>query len=296
MPHSCWLPIAALQEELAASGWDLGVPPVVAPRAHYGRPQDAPAQPTVFAGQEFRWGVRACRSRRPFRAGRQLTARLPESTGVAHSCCAWAAGARRVPTSAVEDLPEFQAGAAPRALQHLQQQQQPAQPWGLPQGPAGPPRGQRLLAYVPAKPPPSRAATDAWLAARRRRQRGRQQRGGGGEASFGMDPNTGKLLPAAAAADAEGRPGSAGAEGGTPSSLNLGDADLLATPSLCTLGSAGGSGQGTPGSGAATPPGTTAGTSGAAGGARRGQRDAVAIEGASEGSSSEEEQEEEVRG
>lgn len=42
------------QEELAASMWQHGLQPVVAPVAHYGRPQDAPAQPTVFAGQEFR--------------------------------------------------------------------------------------------------------------------------------------------------------------------------------------------------------------------------------------------------
>lgn len=46
--------LSALQEELAASAWSLGVPPVVAPKAHYSRPQDAPAQPTVFAGQEYR--------------------------------------------------------------------------------------------------------------------------------------------------------------------------------------------------------------------------------------------------
>ena len=46
---------AYAQDELVASGWQLGVPPVVASRAHYGRPQDAPANPTVFAGQEFRW-------------------------------------------------------------------------------------------------------------------------------------------------------------------------------------------------------------------------------------------------
>lgn len=45
-----------VQEELAASMWQHGLQPVVAQVAHYGRPQDAPAQPTVFAGQEFRWG------------------------------------------------------------------------------------------------------------------------------------------------------------------------------------------------------------------------------------------------
>jgi hypothetical protein len=46
--------VPAVQDELAASGWGLGVPPVVAPQAHYSRPQDAPAHPTVFAGREFR--------------------------------------------------------------------------------------------------------------------------------------------------------------------------------------------------------------------------------------------------
>ncbi len=52
----CHNMIDLMQAELDASGWELGVPPVVAPQAHYGRPQDAPAQPTVFAGREFRWG------------------------------------------------------------------------------------------------------------------------------------------------------------------------------------------------------------------------------------------------
>jgi hypothetical protein len=46
--------VPAVQDELAASGWGLGVPPVVAPQAHYSCPQDAPAHPTVFAGREFR--------------------------------------------------------------------------------------------------------------------------------------------------------------------------------------------------------------------------------------------------
>ena len=48
--------LPAVQEELAGSAWELGVPPVVPPQAHYSRPQDAPAHPTVFAGREFRWG------------------------------------------------------------------------------------------------------------------------------------------------------------------------------------------------------------------------------------------------
>ena len=196
-------------EELAATCWARGVPPVVAPQAHYSRPQDAPAQATVFAGLAF-----------------------------------------RVPTSAVVELPAFQSGAAPEALQLLQQRQR-AQLWGeeaagLPLPGAVPRRGQ-LLAYVPACPPPSRAATDAWLAARSRRRRGGPARSSSG-AELAMDPNTGRLMPAAGggAGDAAARLG--GGEGqGTPASALLGDADLLATPSLCSLGSGGGDGGDRPG-------------------------------------------------
>lgn len=53
-PNIPLLSASCAQEELAASMWQHGLQPVVAPVAHYGRPQDAPAQPTVFAGQEFR--------------------------------------------------------------------------------------------------------------------------------------------------------------------------------------------------------------------------------------------------
>lgn len=45
---------APTQAELEASCWDVGVPPVVAPRAHYGQPRHAPTHMTVFAGREFR--------------------------------------------------------------------------------------------------------------------------------------------------------------------------------------------------------------------------------------------------
>lgn len=62
--------------------------------------------------------------------------------------------------------------------------------------------GAKLLAFVPAKPPPSRAATDAWLAARRvrrkrRREAAEQQAPSEGGAGFEMDANTGKLVPTA---------------------------------------------------------------------------------------------------
>lgn len=184
----------------------------------------------------------------------------------------------RIPTSAVEQLPEFQAAVAPCAMQHVQEQQAqhaelPGLLRGLPPAPGQPRQPRQLLVYVPAKPPPSRAATDAWLAARRSRRRGRQQwASSGGAAEYAMDPNTGQLLPAPGggrAAD-QGRPGSADAEaelqGGTPDSI-LGDADLLGTPALSSLGS-GGSRLGTPTSAVAATPATTAGT--AAGDGRQG--------------------------
>ena len=175
----------------------------------------------------------------------------------------------RVPTSAVEELPPFVSEAAPRALQRLQQEQQERRLLGLGGGVGGAHhRGPLpLLAFVPAKPPPSRAATDAWLAERRRRRRrGRPAGSGGGGADFRMDPNTGKLLPAGAAVANQGRPGSAAsldeAGQGTPGSL-LGDGDLLGTlgtPSFSTLGGSGsgsgdggGSRVGTPTSAGATP-------------------------------------------
>ena len=213
-------------------------------------------------------------------------------------CLVWC----RIPTSAVEQLPEFQAAVAPHAMQHLQHQQ--AQHGQL----QGQPRQRRqLLVFVPAKPPPTRADTDAWLAARRSRRRGRQQRvGSGGPADYAMDPNTGQLLPAAGGGRAaeQGRPGSADAEaelqGGTPDSI-LGDGDLLGTPALSSLGS-GGSRLGTPASAVAATPATTAGT--AAGDGRQGAQLAGRQEaGGSEGSGTdseehgeEGEEEAEVRG
>lgn len=296
---------APMQEELNASCWELGVPPVVAPQAHYGRPQDAPAHPVIFAGLDFRrergwWkagGHSALRAWGGLLAGsgglwpkhgmlsRHRLARelmIQPSPPFPHPC--------RVPTSAVEDLPPFQAGAAPDALQQLQDQQAARwdAPWLRPR--------RQLLAFVPAKPPPSRAATDAWLAARRRRRRGRQLRGtGGSTADFAMNPNTGQLVPVAG----PGRPGSAGSEGegqgGTPSSVPLGEAELLATPSLCSLGSGGGvagsgSRAGTPTSVAALTLGTTAGTEAAAGrqGTQAGDPHAETAPGGGGGSSDEE--------
>jgi hypothetical protein len=147
----------------------------------------------------------------------------------------------RVPTSAVEDLPAFAGGSAPRALVSLDQQQQLLAAVDGSFAAAQLQRQQQtrrqLLAFVPARSPPTRAVTDAWLAARHRR-RGRQHRTSGTAevASFGMDPNTGKLLPGGGNAAEQERPGSA-----TPAGL-LGDAELLAMPSLCTLGSGGSSG------------------------------------------------------
>lgn len=178
--------------------------------------------------------------------------------------------ARRVPTSAVEELPPFQAGAAPQALQRLEQQLQQDQRAlpGLAPGLHGSQQQRQLFAYVPAKPPPSRAATDAWLAARRSRRRGAQARSSSG-AELAMDPNTGALLPAAGGGGGGGaaeaaRLGPGGvqrdSQGGSPGGL-LGDADLLASPSLCSLGSDGGGSQaGTPGSLVAATPSTAAGT------------------------------------
>ena len=169
-----------------------------------------------------------------------------------HGCC-------RVPTSAVEDLPAFAAGAAPRAFVRLDQQQQRLVTVDGGFAAAQLQRQQQcrrqLLTFVPARPPPTRAVTDAWLAARRRR-RGRQHRtsGSAGVATFGMDPNTGKLLPGGSNAAEQDRPGSAT---GTPAGL-LGDAELLATPSLCTLGSGGSSGAGGGGSGMGGTPASVA--------------------------------------
>ena len=125
---------------------------------------------------------------------------------------------------------QFKRAAAPQP-EHLQRQQR---------------RGQELV-FVPGRRPPSRADTEAWLAARRRRKRRRearrqqqqqhhhQQASAGAGASFGMDPNTVKLLPAAGGGGAP----AAAVGGGTPGSVEGGEGDLLASPSLCTLGSGG---------------------------------------------------------
>ena len=172
----------------------------------------------------------------------------------------------------------------------------------------GAPQDRRqLLAFVPAKPPPSRAATDAWLAARRSRRRGRQQRGSAAVAAadYAMDPNTGQLLPAPGGGRAaeQGRPGSAADEGewqgGSPASI-LGDADLLGTPTLSALGSGGGGSRGgTPGSVVDATPASTAGT--AAGGERRasqtaGQDQPAGVDGSGTDSDGHEEGEEEEVG
>lgn len=161
---------------------------------------------------------------------------------------------RRVPTAAVAELPAFAAGSAPHAVQQLQQEQEQLRLCGLAQS-RGPPGRPQLLVFVPAKPPPSREAAEAWLAARRRRRRGKGRPGSGGSTDYAMNPNTGQLIPIGP--HPQRSAGSAEAGGGVPSAL-LGDAELLGTPQLSRLSSQGRSGSldgtaGTPTGPAQTP-------------------------------------------
>jgi hypothetical protein len=125
----------------------------------------------------------------------------------------------RVPSTAAPDLPPFAAappGARPPppAVDRLRAACAAA-------GAGAPPRATRLLTFVPARRPPSRQATDTWLAEQHAASAaaGGLAGGGGGAGASGftMDPNTGKLLPMDASQ------GSAAA-----------DDDLLGTPSLAS--------------------------------------------------------------
>ena len=118
-----------------------------------------------------------------------------------------------------------------------------------------------LFAFAPARRPPSRAETDAWLAAEASRlSRGRRRLGPTGAAGFRMDPNTGKMVPT-------GRDTPEGVPSPSPASDSAGISgagDLLATPSLASIFSSGGKGastqQRTPSFGAVKPGSSSRGT------------------------------------
>ncbi|BDA47990.1 probable DNA polymerase zeta catalytic subunit [Coccomyxa sp. Obi] len=168
------------QQELDNTMLAEGVPAVVHQPAFYGRPEDVPQRPAVWAGLEFKVPSGATSALPPFRAGSRSAAAV------------------------------VQKGKANR-------QQQPG----------------RIYAMTPVQLPPSRAETDAWLEAERdallasQHSHGSTSKGKSGSAAsnkeqaFGMDANTGRLLPG-------------GGQGGT-GSQDSGGSDLLETPALCSM-------------------------------------------------------------
>ncbi len=143
-------------EEAAASG---------APRAY--RPRARPPTPTRLTAGCWEAGVPPVVHQVPFYSDPADAPRRPPVFGGREA---------RVPTSAAAELPLFSAGGAALSAAAL-------------------PTPPRLLAFVPARPPPSRRAAEAWLAAQAA-QAARPGSGGGGGPAFGMDATTGRLLPA----------------------------------------------------------------------------------------------------
>ena len=63
----------SVQEEVAATMAEQGVPPVVHPPPFYGNPADVPERPPVIAGVQFRVPSTALGDLRPFMAGRMAS-------------------------------------------------------------------------------------------------------------------------------------------------------------------------------------------------------------------------------
>lgn len=101
-----------------------------------------------------------------------------------------------------------------------------------------------LIVFTPARKPPSRCETDAWLGLMSTQKSAGASRAGGkrggSETGFTMDPNTGRLIPSrekkggGASADPS-QPLSTGGGGGGSAGTGGGAGDLLGTPSLASI-------------------------------------------------------------
>eukprot|EP00887_Chlorella_sp_A99_P007603 scaffold20.g7603.t1 len=224
---------AAAEAELAGSMWERGLLPVVATQPHYGQLEGAREEVTMIAGMTFRNPTNAADELPPFIS--VVAAELAEAAEAAAAAAEAAAGAEaeeRDEESGEESERESEGGEDAEDVEESEaDRQEEAEEdedddfpsafdrfehaeimraggifeWGKAEVREKQSRRQQRRPHVwsCAKPPPARAATDAWLAARQRRRLRRQPQpatAGAGGPAFAMDPNTGKLLPATAVA------------------------------------------------------------------------------------------------